>query len=205
MARVTRTGPMLVALLAVLAAVPGCIIFDPRHPEPPTTGAQVTYLPQTSSANVWANLETSLNNTHAQGWQDNISQTAFSYEPDSAADTQFPGVFAGWDIEREATFINNFYNAGVTIEAKMKDDAYTPPPDVGSETVWEGVIYDVKVTDPVDSSVTEYRGSAIITFKQEGNFWYISNWRDQQGESSPENPGQILSTMGVLRGTFASK
>jgi len=205
MGRVNRSGLTTAALVAVLAAVPGCIIFEPRTPEPPTTGTQVTYLPQTSSANVWANLQISLNNSHAQGWQDNISQTQFTYEPDSAADSQFPGVFAGWGVTQEANFINNFYNSGATVEAKMKDDAFTPPPDVGSQTVWEGVIYDVKVTDPVDGSVTEYRASAIITFSQEANFWYITGWRDQQGESNPDNPGLILSSMGVLRGTFASK
>ncbi len=204
MARLSKSGLTAALLLAFLAAAPGCIIFDPRTPEPPTTGAQVTYLQQTSSANVWANLETSLNNSHAQGWEDNISQDSFAYEPDSAADTQFPGIFAGWGREQEANFINNFYNSGATVVAKMRDDAFTPPPDVGTETVWEGVIYDLTVTG-VDGSVSEYRASAIITFTQENNLWYITNWRDQQGESSPDNPGRILSSMGVLRGTFASK
>lgn len=192
------------AALAALAAAPGCI-FDPREPEPPSTGSPVVYLPQTSAANVWANLERSLEAGHAPGWEDNVNPETFVYEPDSEAQSLFPGAFTGWDRAREVSFINNFYNSGVTIEAQLKDDGFTPPDDAGGESVWEGVIYDIIVTNPADASTTRYRASAIITFSVEGNFWYISRWRDQQGESNPDNPGQLLSSMGVLRGTFASK
>jgi hypothetical protein len=192
------------AVLAVLVATSGCI-FEPRDPEPPSTGAPVSYLPQISTANVWANLERSLAAGHAPGWEDNISQDVFVYEPDSDAENQFPGVFDGWDRSREVNFINNFYNSGVSIEAKMRDDDFVLPGDSGTEVIWEGVIYDVIVTNTADQSTTRYRASAIITFSLEGNFWYITRWRDQQGESNPDNPGQLLSSMGVLRGTFASK
>lgn len=193
-----------VGLLVLLAAAPGCFIFAPRSPEPPSTAKPIPYLQQNEAVNVWANLELSLNNSHAQGWADNISQDAFSYQPDSAAESQFPGLFADWGREKELNFINQLYNSGVTIQAKLTDDDFTPPPTSGSQVVWEGVIYDIKVTDPRNDSVTEYRASAIITFTQEGPFWYITDWRDQQGESSPDNPGQILPSMGVLRGNFAS-
>ena len=195
--------PAAALVLILLTAAPGCI-FSPRDPEPPSTGAPVTYLPQTSSANVWANLEISLEAGHSPGWENNISQTAFIYLPDSEAQNLFPGAFVGWDRTREVDFINNFYNSGVTIEAQMKDDGFIPPPDSGVQTTWEGVIYDLIITSNTDASVTRYRASAIITFTQEGPFWYITSWRDQQGESNPDNPGQLLSSMGVLRGTFAS-
>jgi hypothetical protein len=192
------------AALVALLATPGCL-FDPREPEPPSTGAPVSYLPQISTANVWANLERSLNAGHAPGWEDNISQDVFVYEPDSDAQNQFPGVFDGWFRPQEVSFINNFYNSGVTIEAKMRDDDFVLPGDSGTQVTWEGVIYDLIVTNANDGSTTRYRASAIITFSLEGNFWYITRWRDQQGESNPDNPGQLLSSMGVLRGTFASK
>lgn len=200
-----RTLAGALALGGVLLPLLGGCIFEPRTPEPPATGTPVTYLPQTSSVNVWANLERSLNAGHAPGWEDNISPDVFVYEPDSEAEGQFPGAFAGWDRAREVGFINNFYNSGVTIQAQMKDDGFAPPPDAGTQTTWEGVIYDLIITNSADNSVTRYRASAIITFTLEGNFWYISRWRDQQGESNPDSPGQILSSMGVLRGTFASK
>ncbi len=197
--RLTATALVLV----LLATAPGCL-FTPRDPAPPSTGEPIVYFPQTSSANVWANLEISLEAGHAPGWENNISQDVFAYLPDSEAETLFPGAFVGWDRQKEVDFINNFYNSGVTIEAQMKDDSFIPPPDSGVQTTWEGVIYDVIITSNTDGSVTRYRASAIITFTQEGPFWYITRWRDQQGESNPDNPGQLLSSMGVLRGTFAS-
>ena len=87
----------------------------------------------------------------------------------------------------------------------LRDDDFVVPEDTGTEVIWDGVIYDVTVTSKSDQSTTRYRGRAIITFRLEGNFYYIAKWEDQIGESNPDNPGQSLPTMGVLRGTFGSK
>ena len=190
--------------LALCAIGGGGCLFEPRDVEFPDTGNQIQYLDRISPSNVWANLETSLQATHAPGWEDNISKTAFGYIPDSEAESQFPGIFPGWDRDREIGFINRFYNSGVTITAKMRNDDFIVPEPSGTQVLWENVIYDLTVTNDSDGSVVRYRGSAIITFSLEGNFWYITQWRDQQGESDPDT-GQLLSTMGVLRGNFASK
>lgn len=203
-----RSRPGTILLAAALFALGGGLLsgcfFEPRQPEPPTGGTTVTYFDKTSSANVWANLEKSLNATHAPGWEDNISPDVFIYIPDSDADSQFPGTFTNWGRENEVAFINNFYNSGVTVLAQMKNDEFVVPPDAGTQVEWENVIYDITVTNNADLSTTRYRGSAIITFRLVNNFWYIYQWRDQQGESDPIT-GQLLPTMGVLRGTFGSK
>ncbi len=191
--------------VAVTVATAGCI-FQPRDPAPPST-VSVQYLPKTSPSNVWANLEKSLVNTHAFGWEDDITPdgTTFTYIPDTAADEQFPGVFATWDRAKEIAFINKLYDSEVTITAQMRNDEFVPPDPTGTEVIWEGVVYDLTVTSKIDGSATRYRGRAIITFRLEGNFWYIAKWEDQFGEGNPDNPEQILPTMGVLRGTFGSK
>ena len=93
-------------------------------------------------------------------------------------------------------------DTGITTAPPFDDD-FLVPPDTGTEVEWENVIYFVTVTNNVGNSVTKYRGSAIITFRLEGNFWYVYQWRDLQGESDPVS-GQPLPTMGVLRGNFAS-
>ncbi|MCB1184992.1 hypothetical protein KDM41_16310 [bacterium] len=201
MRRTLRIAALMVGL-AGLVAPAGCL-FEPREAEPPASGTTVVYFDKTSSANVWANLEKSLEAVHAPGWEDNISQNTFIYIPDTDAEAQFPGVFNGWNRDKEVAFINSFYNSDVTITAQMKDADFNAPPDTGAEVEWENVIYDITVTSNVDQSTTRYRGSAIITFRLEGSFWYVYQWRDQQGESDP-GTGQLLPTMGVLRGTFAS-
>jgi len=200
-----RTVLLALAGLAVLTPLAGCL-FSPRTPEPPNTQS-VPYLPKTSPSNVWANLQTSLTNTHAFGWEDNIVPEGndFIYIPDTNADEQFPGVFATWDRAKEINFINNLYDSGVTITAKMRNDDFIVPDPSGNEVVWEGVVYDLTVTSTADNSAIRYRGRAIITFRLVANFWYIAKWEDQFGESNPDNPGQSLPTMGVLRGTFGSK
>jgi hypothetical protein len=193
----------LAGLLACLLAGAGCLL-QPREAEAPQTGDIVVYLEQIDPANTWDNLETSARATHAPGWEGAISQTSFVYIPDSAAEAQFPGAFDNWNREREISFINALYNSDVTIVATMRNPGFVVPPSSGSVSVWENVIYDLRVTSGVDGSSVRYRGSAIITFSLEGNFWYISEWRDQQGESDPDT-NQLLSTLGVLRGNFASK
>jgi len=181
----------------------GCL-FVPREAELPAVGETVIYFDGTSSNNVWGNLGKSLEATHSPGWEDNISLEEFIYIPDTDTENQFPpGTFVGWDRAREVSFINGFYNSNVSITVQMKDDDFVVPPDTGTEVEWENVIYFLTVTNKADNSVTKYRGSAIITFRLEGSFWYVYQWRDQQGESDPIS-GQPLPTMGVLRGNFAS-
>ena len=91
----------------------------------------------------------------------------------------------------------------VVIEAQMRNDEFEVPPTSGGEVTWEGVIYDLVVTNTVDNSSVRYRASADITFRLDGTDWYVYLWEDKIGESPPEG-GAPLQTMGVLRGTFGS-
>ncbi len=190
--------PMMVLTLFVLS---GCL-FQPRDPEPPT-GEPIPYLPRTDPKKVWENLQLSLNYNDSFGWEENL-HPEFTYIPDSEAEAQFPGAFVGWDLAREMSFVTSFYSSGVSNLSKMRNDEFVIPDPVGDEVSWESVIYYIRVTNTSDGAETRYRASAIITFRFEGNFWYVYRWEDQIGESDPDN-GNILPTMGVLRGTFGSK
>jgi hypothetical protein len=204
--RVSVHRPAGRAVLAALGCllVGGCL-FAPRVAEPPQTGDIVVYLDQIEPWAAWDNLQTSAGATHAPGWEGAISPTGFIYKPDDAAENPNPGVFAGWDRDREIAFINALFNSGVEIVALMRNPEFRVPPTSGSKSVWESVIYDLKVTtNGVDGSTLRYRGSARITFSLEGNFWYITEWEDLVGENDPET-NKPLSTMGVLRANFSSK
>lgn len=196
--------PARAALLLLWALSLGGCLFAPRDAEPPQTGDIVRYLEQLSPADAWDNLQTSAEASHSPGWEAAISQLSFRYFPDSAAENQYPGAFADWGRDKEIAFINAFYNSDVDITARMRNLDFAVPPTSGNISIWEGVIYDLTVVSRIDASTVRYRGSAIITFSLEGNFWYISEWRDQQGESDP-GTNQLLPTLGVLRANFASK
>lgn len=188
--------------LALPWLLTGCL-FDPRDPAPPRTSDPIQYLPRGEAVNVWANLEISLENNDSFGWDEAIS-AGFQYFPDLEAEAAYPGIFEGWGKTEEISFIKALYAGGVSISAQMRDDDFNVPPPAGTEVVWENVIYDLTVQSTVDGSSIRYRASAIINFRLEGNFWYISSWRDQQGESDPDDPSQLFSSMGVLRGVFGS-
>ncbi len=190
--------PTAIVLVAAVGLLGGCL-FEPRPAEPPETGTIVRYQDQITPENTWDNLETSLEASHAPGWEAAISSNSFLYIPDSAAENQSPGAFTDWGRDRELTFINALYNSEVDITARMRNFEFTVPPSSGGISIWENVIYDVTVTSRIDNRSLRYRGSAIITFTLEGNFWYITEWRDQQGESDPDTE-QLFPTMGVLRG-----
>jgi hypothetical protein len=190
------------AAVALLPATGGCL-FNPREAEPPSAGDVVSYNPQTSARNVWANLELSLNNTDPAGWDLNISED-FRYFPDSETESIYPSVdWDNWDKAAEMSFINAWYGSNVTITADLLDTEINTNDPAGTSGEWE-LIYFVRVIDEFNSE-TRYRGRAFIGFLLEGNFWYISYWRDQQGEDDPDNPGSNLQTLGVVRGAIASQ
>jgi hypothetical protein len=202
---VLNRRPAVCAVMAALGCllVGGCL-FAPRVAEPPQTGEIVRYLDQISPSAAWDNLQTSAAAKHAPGWEGAISPTSFVYKPDDEVENAHPGVFTGWDRDREIAFINALYNANVTIEALMRNPEFQVPPSSGSTSIWEDVIYLLTITSVDDGSSIRYRGSARITFSLEGNFWYITEWEDLVGENDPVT-GQPLSTMGVLRVEFSSK
>ncbi len=201
MLRHTARILVLIAGLLVLTAPAGCI-FEPRTPEPPSSSVAIPYLPRTSPANVWENLQIALNYNDTFGWEEIIHQD-FTYIPDSESQNQFSGVFTGWDKDKEMNFITNFFATGSTNVALMRDPEFSVPDPSGDTARWQGVIYFLKVTEEGTTDETRFRASAIINFRLEGNYWYVYSWEDQVGESDPDS-GQILPTMGVLRGTFGS-
>jgi len=196
------TVAVMVTLCLGMVLVSGCFL-SPREQESPSSGEQIDYVNDNSAVNVWTNLEISLNNTHAPGWETRISDD-FQYTPDSQALNMPglpPGYWENWNKERESAFINNLYDNVVGIISLMRDPDFVVPDESGGVAEWEGVIYDLTVDS--GGSVIRYRASADISFRLEGNFWYVYRWIDLIGESDPET-GQTLSSMGVLRGTFGS-
>lgn len=190
-------------LLPLLALVLSGCFFDPRDPQAPDSETSVPYLDRTDPKNVWDNMQTSLRNVHSPGWEDATLLSDYLYIPDGGAESQFPGAFDAWDGPAEVDFIQKFYSTNPTIEVVLRDPDFVVPATSGTQVEWENVIYDVTVNDQ-GGAVNRYRGSANITFKVEGNYWYVSIWEDLKGEPDPINGGSDLPTMGVLRGTIAS-
>lgn len=197
MDRIFRCGLLLALALPWLG---GCM-FAPRDPEPPTTAA-INYLPRSSAANVWENCRLALINGDTGGWDTALSPN-FVYEPDSETEQAYPGIdWSAWDKDREMNFINSWFATDVEIQADLRDTDINTPDGAGGVAEWE-IIYLVTVIDPQTQSTTRYRATAVLRFTLEGSYYYLSYWRDVQGEEDPDS-GSTLETMGRLRGAFGS-
>ena len=197
-----RRAALLAGLATLFLATSGCF-FNPREAETPS-GDEIRYLPRTSPANVWENAQLSLTNADVQGWDDAIG-AEFHYYPDSETEQAYPSVGWGenWTRENEISFVTRWYGSNVSIAANLRDTDISTDDPSGTSTQWE-LIYFLRVTDRSTGSETRYRAHAFIDFQLEGNFWYISGWRDANGESDPDNPAVTLEAMGRLRGAFGS-
>lgn len=192
-----QTRNTLAAAVVGLVLLPagGCL-FEPREAEPPRAGQQIEYLVQRDAANVWANIETALEAQDVAGWQAQLSPDFTA--TDVSDDT---GAWAGltWDYDREVAFATAFFTQVTAIQADMRDTDFSVEQPTGQGD-WD-IIYRITVTE-ADGSTTTYRARATITFKLEGNFWYILTWTDVQGE---EYGGATRQTLGVLRTSIASR
>jgi hypothetical protein len=187
--------------LSLLVTTTGCGLFAPRDPEPPATQA-ISYLPRSSAANVWENCRLALVNKDTGGWDTAVAEN-FQYEPDGDTRSAFPNVdWENWGKSQEMSFINSWFATNVTIDADLLDTPINTPDGAGGFAEWE-LIYFLEVEDNQTGSTTKYRANAVLQFELQGSFWYLSYWRDQNGEDDPDNPGSTLETMGRLRGAFA--
>jgi len=197
----TRILLSLALVAALLPLLAGCL-FDTRDPEPPQTAA-IDYLPRSSPANVWENCRLALTNRDSGGWDTAVSEN-FEYVPDGDTESSFGGIdWSGWNKEVELAFAGNWFATGadiVSASTQWVDDGISTPGGSGGFAEWDLIYY---FTVNSNGSTTRYRGRAILQFELEGSYWYLSYWRDEQGEQDPDNPSSTLATMGALRGTFS--
>ncbi len=194
-----RTRLLLALLVPVL--VSGCL-FEPREAEPPSTQDAIEYVPRTSPRNVWTNCELALTNADGTGWENAVHES-FLYVPDSQTLSQYPGVFATpWGKAREMTFVNAWFSNRPIIQANLLDEEISVPDGSGGRAEWD-IIYYLNVTDRQTGSLAKYRARATLVFELKGTYWFLTYWRDESGESDPDDPQVLLPTLGVVRGAFA--
>lgn len=194
-----RKSCLLIPLLALLLG--GCL-FEPREAETPSTQDPIRYLPRTSARNVWENCRLALENADVTGW-DNAVHESFRYEPDSQTLSQYPAEFATpWDKPREVNFVSEWFSNRPIIVANLLDEEISTPDATGGRAEWD-IIYYLNVTDRQTGSESRYRARATLVFELVGNYYFLTFWRDDGGESDPDNPQNLLPTLGVVRGAFA--
>ncbi len=187
-------------VLVMIMMFSGCL-FEPREVESPAD-INVEYAFPDQPRVVWDNAEKALENLHSPGWEDVIGDD-FTYIPDSDTQNAYPAVdWDNWNAEAEIAFINSFFVSVTAISADLYDEEWETGDPSGNEAEWD-ITYFLEVTDQTQS-VTVYRGRAIIHFILAGNAYVIDRWEDLHGEPHPDTQA-LLSSMGGIRGAFASK
>jgi len=176
----------------------GC---DTGNVEPPASNNGDNYPQRREVSDVVEFIEKAFENKDALRYSEAISDN-FSYVPDSQTETDYPDANWGeWDNGAEISSAMMFFNAVTAVELNLREvDISTESPSGGTAN-WE-VIYSAVVRDIVGST-TNYRARAELDFRLVGSFWQLEKWTDLQGENDPSN-GNLLPTMGIIRGAFSS-
>ena len=84
----------------------GCGLFDTRDPETPNT-IRSTYIPPTTPEIVIDNLSYSLLEKNSGNYSKCISQSQYSYVPDSKSQLTYGQIFINWISQSEKHYLDN--------------------------------------------------------------------------------------------------
>jgi hypothetical protein len=190
-------------LVVTVALGTGGCLFEPRDTESPATGEQIDYLPYSSPQNVLQNAQTAFTSGDQSGY-DRMIADSFQYIPDGQTTNDFPDIdWDSWGREQEVAFAGNLFNSGAEVQSiDLSEEVIRQDEPSGTTAEWE-VIYSLDLLSS-DGTPQKFRGHMIVRLELIVSEWYIISWEDLNGEDDPGS-GESLTTMGRLRGAFASQ
>jgi hypothetical protein len=166
----------------LLSLLPGCGLFDPRDPEPPSQSS-LNFRPPTEPAIVIANLQSAVEQKNSANYISCFADPAkltspYVFIPSADAEAQYGGALARWGREDEDAYFRNLIarspnNAFSTLSLALKSSTVTADSVVHS--------YDyVLVFEHSDAGFPKTaRGNLQFTMVTDpGNFWVILRWLD---------------------------
>ncbi len=168
----------IIILIAVIASVKGCGIFETRTPQQPVT-VRSTYVPPTSPDLLITNLQYSIQEKNSDNYSKCISQAPYLYVPDSRSQQIYGTIFQNWTPVSEKNYLNNLISqtdADAT-SALFLDNAVT------TTITPDSVIYQADYIIVFQHNRANVPKSAIgnltLTLRaNENNLFYINKWED---------------------------
>lgn len=183
-----------IAALGTLVGLAGCSdeSTDPPPPEPSP------YLPQTSPANVLANLRESFELRDAEGFLDQLYAPEFRFVRDALDLEDQPGLPRHWGYDCEAEIIEAMLGATTVLDVRLTFVMGTPqgplPEDEAPDPDWQRILVTsveleveaVNPQDPTDNLIYRVPGDrAVFLFASDPNeivegapAWKIAEWQD---------------------------
>ena len=222
-ARKRSANAVLALLGALLLASGGCDTFTPRVAPPPCDPATdpdcrppAREVDPTSPRAVVDNIIAALNGyTVEPNYRNALSalardngEPAFEYIPEPGLADLHPGVFDGWEENREVRFMLDLLESGsarpINVDFKVTQFEETDFPVPTTNEKRYNVEYDLTLTfrdstqDPPVDRTERYCATALWDFfGGDRNAWVLERWE----EISPSTDDTCRGSMGLLRAT----
>jgi len=168
--------------LALVAALIGCGLFEPRDPEEPAQGS-LNFPPQTDPVIVITNLQNAIAVKNVANYANCFAdQPAFTrpflFTPSAEASAQYPGALRNWSIQAERDYFQN-----LIARSPANGFASLILSPKGETVSADSVLYDFDYVFTFEHTEPEFprtaRGNLRFTVVRNGNnFWAIADWLD---------------------------
>lgn len=163
-----------------LISIAGCELFEPRDPEPPTSGG-LNFPPANSPDILFQNFI----NAHREKVIDyylaclvdevTLSES-YIFVPSSGAVNKYPSL-SDWDKNSERIFFNNI------ISQSGESQIILSLENEQSSTFGDSASYSYDYSISLPSSQETFEGSArFVIHTDSRNIWFITRWEDYQVE-----------------------
>ncbi len=180
-----RTGRLIIlpVIVAGLAAVAGCGIFDTRDPEPP---AQIssTYVPPTDPSIVFQNMASAFQDLNTVNYVRSFSDTAtgaspFRFEPSIQSGAKYASVFAAWSRQSEQQYFEAMKSQLLTGMSMTLQFTSLTQQRVSADSAQYEATYSLVVPHAVPGVSTIATGRAQFWLAPDrSRLWAITTWVD---------------------------
>ncbi len=168
-----------------------CGIFDTRDPENPGGSANV-WIPPVTPDDVLGNISRAFSLHDGVLYMksyagDADSDSGFAFSPDPASASLDTAVFAGWDFDKEQSFIRSLFTLDFIPDDSIASFQFEH--ESGSPSEIKPVYreaYTIRLGHIQSGIPREFAGKARIRFDRNYNGdWVIINWEDEQSGDTP--------------------
>lgn len=166
--------------------------FSPRTPEAPESQPRTNWKPPTQASDVLDNLRNAIQDKNLTNYLSSFTDSPdntkpFRFRPDQNASIRFPGVWDGWSLDRERTYISNAFQSipGDSLPSLIfVGDILETPLSDSTVIIGDYELYIPHTrTSPAFPRLTRGRAEFHLSINDEG-YWAIHFWRDESQEGS---------------------
>ncbi len=166
--------------------------FTTREPELPSQNTS-GFLDRSSVENVFLNLQAAFTDrnveTYVQSFVDSTrSERRFEFAPDEGVALSQPGIFLGWDLDRERRYFSRMLQAtpADSVLALFLVEADREPPRSSTAVITQDYTIVVEHSSPSGGLGGDINGQArFFLERDEFGDWAIYRWEDTKTE--PDN------------------